>query len=115
MLGENHWILRHVTNDWLASCWVFFYGGLLSTVLCYLALFFQTENDRQLYVWITGFINSAMFLIGSAYFVAGSYPRDETWEMLELQDMDMDEKGTKKGGEKRDNEDDIVHNPIQSQ
>ncbi len=93
VLGEKHWLLRHVANDWLASCWVFLYGGLLSTLLCYLALFFQTENDRQLYVWITSFVNSSMFLIGSAYFVAGSYPRDETWEMLELNDMDEAESG----------------------
>ncbi len=109
-LGENHWILRHVANDWLASCWVFFWGGLLSTVLCYLALFFQTANDRQLYVWVTSFVNSAMFLIGSAYFVAGSYPRDETLEMLELDDLK--EESLTQDLHKKTNGNTTVYNPI---
>lgn len=72
-LWKDASILKHVANDWLAACWFFF--------LCSLAWFggsigylFISKNDRQDLIYASSLIDSMLFLIGSAYFVAGSYP-----------------------------------------
>jgi hypothetical protein len=79
-LGENHWSLRHVVTDWLAMTWFFFF----STLMWFLgSLFFlcSSRNERQFYIWSTSFIDAFVFLVGSAYFIAGSYPNLDAIEM----------------------------------
>ena len=34
-------------------------------------LLFTAENDRQIFVWLTSVIDAFLFLVGSAYYVAG--------------------------------------------
>lgn len=71
--GSDSWIIKHVENDWLACCWFFFWASVFVTVGSWVLLL-AAENDRQLFVWITGLLDSLMFTVGSAYFCAGSYP-----------------------------------------
>jgi len=49
-------------------------------------LLLGAANDRQLFVWITGLIDSIIFLVGSAYFCSGSYPPP-----VELKNTDHDD------------------------
>jgi len=73
LFGRDSWVIKHVANDWLATCWFFFWSSVFATVACWIALM-AAENDRQLYVWITSLLDTALFTVGSAYFCAGSYP-----------------------------------------
>ena len=72
IFGDTSSLLKHVESDWLASCWVMFWGTFFTTLGTY-ALLLTALNDRQLFVFLTGFFNTLAFLIGSAYYVAGSY------------------------------------------
>jgi hypothetical protein len=73
MLGEKSWVIKHVINDWLATCWFFFYASVLVSFGSWVLLL-GAANDRQLYVFLFGLLDSIIFTVGSAYFVAGSYP-----------------------------------------
>jgi len=73
LFGRDSWVIKHVANDWLATCWFFFWASALATLASWICLM-AAENDRQLYVWITGVIDTALFTVGSAYFCSGSYP-----------------------------------------
>lgn len=73
LFGKKSWLIKHVQTDWLAACWFCFWATLLSVFGCFLFLI-QAENDRQIFVWLTAFIDSFLFLIGCAYYCAGSYP-----------------------------------------
>jgi hypothetical protein len=75
LVGERHWILTHVQTDWLAACWFFLFANACLTLGSYLFIFSE-QNDRQMYVWTATCLDSFLFLIGSIYFVAGSYPPD---------------------------------------
>lgn len=73
VLGDKSWVIKHVINDWLATCWFFFYASVLVSFGSWVLLL-GAANDRQLYVFILGLLDSIIFTVGSAYFVAGSYP-----------------------------------------
>jgi len=73
IFGHKSWILTHVQTDWLAACWFFLFSSIWFSFGSYLFLFSE-ENDRQLYIWVTTCLNSVFYLMGSIYFVAGSYP-----------------------------------------
>lgn len=73
------WLTKHFANDWLAGTWIIFWGTMLAFFVC-LALLLEAAAEGDgltIFVMGTGFVENAIFLIGSAYFVAGSYP-DET-------------------------------------
>ena len=72
IFGTDSSLLKHVESDWLACCWIMYWGTLFTTLGTYVLLL-TALNDRQLFVYLTGFFNTAAFLIGSAYYVAGSY------------------------------------------
>ena len=40
-------------------------------------LLLSADNDRQLFVWLSSFVDALFFLIGCMYYVAGSYPPHE--------------------------------------
>jgi hypothetical protein len=70
MFGKNSWLCRHVATDWLASMWIFLIGSLIFMFGSFI-LIIESENDRQLFIWITSYFDFLLFAIGSAYLVAG--------------------------------------------
>lgn len=70
---------KHLCNDWLAGMWVFFWGTfvLLAGNIFMLAYTMQNggQNHLEIFDWATSSIDALLFLIGSAYFCAGSYPQ----------------------------------------
>lgn len=80
LCGEKCWIQKHLANDWLAGTWIFFYGTLVVCIgAIYLLIFTMRTNENnylEIFDWATTTIDSIIFLIGSAYFCAGSYPQE---------------------------------------
>ena len=80
LFGEESWIHKHLSNDWLASTWIFFYATLLMQLgsLGMLVLMILDGGTKlEIFDWAASTIDAFFFLMGSAYFVAGSYPRYE--------------------------------------
>lgn len=78
LFGEHCWINKHLSNDWLASTWLFFYGTLLMTLGSLWMLVeevYYGGSELEIFDWAGSTIDAFIFLIGSVYFVAGSYPR----------------------------------------
>ena len=78
------WMAKHLVNDWLVGCWILLIlnviGAMGGLVLLLLALYVASASD--LFVWGTFSINMLFYVIGSAYFVAGSYPHPGVFYML---------------------------------
>lgn len=74
--GEATWIHRHLATDWLAATWFFLYATLLWSVASIVLLWVDCmqRNGEEVFVWTSSAVDSFFFLIGSLYFVAGSYP-----------------------------------------
>ena len=74
--GADSFIHVHVQNDWLTGTWLFYYASLCavigSAVMFVVKLY--ARDMQEIYIWFFSLIDSTLFLIGSAYFVAGSYP-----------------------------------------
>jgi hypothetical protein len=71
------WALKHLANDWLAGTWFLFWANACFTFGAFVLLlgsFALGSNPEQIFLWLSSFASSGLFLIGSAYFVAGSYP-----------------------------------------
>lgn len=71
------WALKHLANDWLAGTWFLFWANACFTFGAFVLLlgsFALGSNPEQVFLWLSSFASSGLFLIGSAYFVAGSYP-----------------------------------------
>ena len=71
------WALKHLANDWLAGTWFLFWANACFTFGAFVLLlgsFVLGSNPEQIFLWLSSFASSGLFLIGSAYFVAGSYP-----------------------------------------
>lgn len=77
----------HLNNDWLASNWISFWGNLLAAIICfwYLCSAASDNSALRMYVFGTGLIETICMLIGSAYWVAGSYP-PEALSLLQSRD-----------------------------
>ena len=75
---------KHLSNDWLASCWILLIGNLISCIALFLltlkALFML--KSLPLFIYGSTLIESLLFLVGSAYFVSGSYPPTSATEEL---------------------------------
>lgn len=70
--GNHTFLLKHVSSDWLAACWFICIATFICAIGSYL-LIFSATNDRQVFVYTSGFVDCLLFLIGSMYYVAGSY------------------------------------------
>lgn len=70
------WVVKHLANDWLAGTWFFFWANLIFTVGAFFLLIDATVkgNPKEIFVWLSSASNSLLFMIGSTYFVCGSYP-----------------------------------------
>ena len=76
-------IKKHCVNDWLLGTWIIFWGTLFATigfVLYSLYGIYDNYNHILLFQDWTATLDCLFFLIGSAYFVAGSYPSDDEGE-----------------------------------
>lgn len=77
-ITERSWLYRHISNDWLAGTWVFFYGTLImlvgALVMLYLSVV-SSDSHLEIFDWAATVLDSLIFLVGSAYFCAGSYPQ----------------------------------------
>ena len=55
LCGKRSWIQKHLSNDWLAAMWIFFYGTVVmclgSAFMLYLAL--QDGNQLEVFDWAT--------------------------------------------------------------
>jgi len=92
VVGKDSELVYHMQNDWIVGCWVFFYGTLITTI--WAAFFFvaklYSRNYYECYVFFTTFIDCIIFVIGSMYFVAGSYPMTDKTIDEALADSDED-------------------------
>lgn len=90
-LCSKWWMRRHLNNDWLAGTWFVFWGTLLATVVCIglLILSLLEGSPLQIFIYSTGLIETLCFLIGSTYFVSGSY--DDIDIVNELNDTEWEE------------------------
>jgi len=73
------YLRKHLSNDWLAGCWLFLLASMIFTVGATF-LFFQAlfdNNTTTTFIMGTGFSDSLIFAIGSMYFVSGSYPEQD--------------------------------------
>ena len=93
IFGKNSWICKHVKTDWLVSCWCMYYSTFLWMFGSYVELF-NSKNDRQLFIWLTSFFNALLFLIGSAYYISGSYVSDHAAEEFDQYAKEVDDDGT---------------------
>jgi hypothetical protein len=55
LFGERSWINKHLSNDWLASTWLFFYATLVMTVGCswMLILALYDGSGLDIFDWAT--------------------------------------------------------------
>lgn len=74
--GARIWVVKHLATDWLAGTWFFLWANVLFTVGSLILMFaaFAIGTAEQIFIWTSGFFNSFLFMVGSAYFVSGSYP-----------------------------------------
>ena len=73
---SNHpHVQRHAQTDWLVACWAFLLVSFLGFVGCLAALvnYCSKHNRRGIYDFITASVDLLLIVIGSLYFVAGSY------------------------------------------
>ena len=73
---SRRWLNKHLSNDWLAGTWFIFWATLFACFACFVLFIAAIAESKGLliFVWGTGFLENLIFLLGSAYFVAGSYP-----------------------------------------
>jgi len=76
VFGARIWVVKHLQNDWLAGTWFLLWANVLFTVFSFLLLFtaVASGDPEQIFLWLSSAVNSFFFLIGSLYFVSGSYP-----------------------------------------
>jgi hypothetical protein len=74
--GDRQWIQKHLATDWLAGTWFFFWANVLLTVGSFLLLVaaMMAQDSKQIFLGSSSFFNSLLFMVGSAYYVCGSYP-----------------------------------------
>jgi hypothetical protein len=84
LIGDRPSLLKHVSNDFLAVCWVMFLVSLIGTIAALIYVAGLSQNQRQDFVYATSFIDGLIFTIGSAYFVAGDHSYEFIWKSLTL-------------------------------
>ena len=74
--GFSIWAIKHLANDWLAGTWFFLWANFFLTLGSFIFLFYALYEGipEQIFIWLSSATNSFLFLIGSLYFVSGSYP-----------------------------------------
>lgn len=79
-LIKKKWRDNHLKNDWLIGTWLIFIGTLIATIGCFF-LFFASViflwSGVEIFLYGTTLLENIAFLLGSAYFVTGSYEDDD--------------------------------------
>ena len=54
--GDSALVDTHLANDWLAACWVFFWGSLLSILACLYLLAWANfeQSGHEIFIWSSG-------------------------------------------------------------
>ena len=70
------WVVKHLANDWLAGTWFFLIANGIGCFISFIMLFeaCASGNQETIFIWLSGSVECWLFLVGSLYFVAGSYP-----------------------------------------
>ncbi len=65
----------HIANDWLAGTWIILFGTLISFIssIAFMLLYINRQNNLNIFIYASAVLQNFFFLLGSAYFVAGSY------------------------------------------
>jgi hypothetical protein len=85
LLGPQLWIVKHLANDWLAGTWFFLWANAIVAFASMVILFisFGLGDSSQIFIWLSGTASAGLFLVGSAYFVSGSYPHAQQFYYAE--------------------------------
>lgn len=85
LLGPQLWIVKHLANDWLAGTWFFLWANAIVAFASMIILFisFGLGDSSQIFIWLSGTASAVLFLVGSAYFVSGSYPHAQQFYYAE--------------------------------
>lgn len=78
-IGNRSFLEIHCCNDWLVTTWLFFFASLLWFIGSVFMLIYQyckNQNGKEIYLYISSIFDSILFLIGSMYYIAGSYHLD---------------------------------------
>jgi hypothetical protein len=75
-VGDYEWIRKHLANDWLAGTWFFLWANVLLTVGSFflLGIALVNHDPKSTFLGASSFFNSLLFMVGSMYYVCGSYP-----------------------------------------
>ena len=65
----------HIANDWLAGTWIILFGTLISFIssIAFMLIYINRQNNLNIFIYASAILQNFFFLLGSAYFVAGSY------------------------------------------
>ncbi len=65
---------RHLFSDWLVTAWMMYYMSLITTVASFLMMLFhvQFRNDRQIFIFGSGCLDTIFFLVGCMYYLGMS-------------------------------------------
>jgi len=78
--GRRRFLMKHAASDWLVGCWLMFWSSVVGTVgLFFFTVFYLYKGASSVanFANLCTFFDSIMFLVGAAYFVAGSYPPED--------------------------------------
>jgi hypothetical protein len=97
IFGAQTWVVKHIANDWLAGTWFFFWANFLFTMGAFFLLIDACArgNPKEIFVWLSSASNSFLFMVGSFYYVAGSYPHASQFYYVH-QNMNDKEKSIKR-------------------
>ena len=75
----SNFVNKHCANDWLLGTWLMFWATFVGAVgFSLYTLYCAVKYYNKLFIFVnfTASVDTFLFLIGCAYFVAGSYPVD---------------------------------------
>lgn len=84
---RSRFVRKHFATDWLIACWAIFHSTLWSTLAFFVFSVYSASygaNGVTNFINVTTLFECFIFLVGSAYFVAGSYPSPSVSEGLTL-------------------------------
>lgn len=75
--GDRPWMHVHIGEDWLVATWLVYFSCLVATVAFLGYTLYEMLYDHCVgpcaFLHISSTVDCFLFLVGSAYFVAGSY------------------------------------------
>ena len=73
LFGVRIWIIKHCCNDWLVSTWIIWFINLFAGFYVGIDMFIII-TPKYIIIPILTLLSTIAFIIGSTYFVSGSYP-----------------------------------------